>query len=284
MRKTNKFIIIAFGLLVVNSKLSAIPQDPEPLNSHFAIGREPVTSPGYRVINTDFIFTAFEQESDIVMENTFAYGFAKRAGFLFIVPIFFKQSGERRVSRGLADIGLHFQWHFYRAEYNLALIQMGMTFPTGKGGESLGGGLSSPALGTGSFNPFIQFSAIHASDNMYAAFIVSDLITTRHKNKHAGNVFDFDFSIGPKFKIGQHKKTELFVLAELESFIFFQDRFKGKKIRDTGRFLIGIGPSIVFNTKYGTFTGRVLLPYGQRIFGIQEKGLYRGNFNYAYSF
>lgn len=239
-------------------------RDPFPMNRKFNIGQDIITSDGYGLLNLDNPYLMQQNnKADIGLSCSISYGINRFLGITFSVPFFLQHADNPYTSRGLGDISTFMQFHMHRTENVLVLFKAGMQFPTGDTNTR-------PALGSGSFNPLVNFEAYYSPDRFFASLILASTITTTRNHKKAGTILDYEITLGPKFPLRFVKDSYFYVFLELQGFHLFKSKAYGESIPKSDGHLLLFGPILSYDIADCQYLLRIQFPIAHRKFGTHK--------------
>lgn len=261
-------VLILCLLTLLSSASWLAARAPLPINRKFNIGQDIITSDGYGLLNLDSPYLIKKDgKADLGLICSLSYGINRYLGFTLTIPFFLNNTNKPLVSRGLADISTIMQFHLYRTEDILLLCKAGLQYPTGDTNAH-------PALGSGSFNPLVNLEGYYSSDTFFVSGIIAANICTQRKHRRPSTVYDYEFTIGPKFPVRFTEDAYLYTFLELQGLYTTKGRFNGFPLQDTGGHLILFGPIISFDIRDCQYLLRLQLPVYDRRFGNQTKADY----------
>lgn len=257
--------ILVLCLLTFITATLVWARDPLPINRKFNIGQDIITSDGYGLLNLDSPYLAKKDgKADIGLSCSLSYGINRFMGFTLTVPFLLNNTDTLFVSRGLADISTIMQFHLYRSEDILLVLKTGLQYPTGDTNAH-------PPLGAGSFNPLVNLEGYYSTDTFFVSGILAANIGTQRKQKKPSSVYDYEFTIGPKFPLRFTEDAYLYTFLELQGLYTTKERFNALPLTDTGGHLIFFGPIVSFDIRDCQYLVRLQLPVYNHRFGNQTK-------------
>ncbi|MGE4168831.1 MAG: transporter [Candidatus Babeliales bacterium] len=227
-----------------------------------SVAQRITTGKGQLQLSHEIEYFKAEKNYDLIYTFNMSYGTTERTQIDIFAPFFFKRKTFDGQHSGIADLVAEFQWRFFQAPSNLAIIMGGITLPTGRSDKM-------PFLGSGKLGFTIEGQFLHSSDYWFFDFGPGAFLTRTHKNgTKIGNSYFLDMGFGRRFK---SSKSDFFLVAEFDAFIFERDKIKGITDLNSGANVIFFGPLFIWTRKNLVVELLVQGPIGQHLFGIQRK-------------
>lgn len=277
MRGLNKLIIqlLIFVIICNETHLSFTLTHDNEEGEPFNIGQQLITHKDARLVQNQLYYFQYDQGSITVDRLRFAYGFSDEFGIQATVPYYFQNNSELK-THGFGDMRLVAQWNPFRTKEHLGTLRFGIEFPAKFIGEI-------PEAGAGVWSYVFEAGTFHSSYNWYFEFFVLGFKRTKKNHYLPGDSVRFSTNTGPKIHFN-HKKSKLFMLAQLRGIYEAVDTQFGKTVPNTGKFVALLGPLFSYRHKRIIIEGSPEFVITQRYHGIQNPLQWVGTLTLQISF